>query len=77
MATLGGNVEPCAVCGDKVYPLDKFVIEKLVMHKACFKVRLRRPQVRDHRTDTPLKVQALQPEAQLDEFCGCEQHSLL
>jgi len=37
---LGGNVELCSVCNDKVYPLDRFVIEKLVMHKGCFKVSL-------------------------------------
>ena len=38
MSKLGGNVEPCSVCSEKVYPIDRFVIEKLVMHKNCFKV---------------------------------------
>ncbi|KAH9257601.1 hypothetical protein BASA81_004050 [Batrachochytrium salamandrivorans] len=35
----GGTAEICPVCSEKVYPLDRFVIEKMVIHKACFKCK--------------------------------------
>ncbi|KAH9257602.1 hypothetical protein BASA81_004051 [Batrachochytrium salamandrivorans] len=33
----GGATEICPVCTEKVYAMDRFVIEKMVIHKACFK----------------------------------------
>lgn len=34
------TAEICPVCNEKVYAMDRFVIEKMVIHKGCFKVRL-------------------------------------
>ena len=32
------TTEICPVCNEKVYAMDRFVIEKMVIHKGCFKV---------------------------------------
>jgi len=37
MSTLGGGASICSSCDGKVYKLEELQIDKLTLHKSCFK----------------------------------------